>query len=218
MEKDPGDYRALTNLAAAAAALGDHERSFREAQRAVALDANWLKGYFRAGAAALRLGRPGDAAPLLERAAALDPDSERIRALLAEARDLLRGRPEDVAACKEAGNARFRRGEYAEAIALYSKGIGMCGPGTGELPVLLLNRAECHRQSGDYRRVVEDCTRALELDATSVKARLRRALALEASEKFNAALADFKGVIGLDPNNRLASEGMRRMHAAAAAV
>ena len=42
MEKDPGDYKALTNLAAAAAALGDHERSFREAQRAVALDAGWL--------------------------------------------------------------------------------------------------------------------------------------------------------------------------------
>ena len=52
--------------------------------------------------------------------------------------------------------------------------------------MLLLNRAECHRQSGDYRRVVEGCTRALELNATSVKALLRRALALEASEKFAA--------------------------------
>ena len=61
------------------------------------------------------------------------------------------------------------------------------------------------------RRVVADCTEALELDPTRVKAVLRRALACENLERFEEAMGGYRSTLELDPKNMIASQGYRRL-------
>ena len=81
------------------------------------------------------------------------------------------------------------------------------------LATLYVNRAECHRQLVDMRRVVEDCELALQLVPRSFKAHLRRALAMEYLEKYDAAAAGFKAALALDPSGTVASQGLGRVAA-----
>jgi Tfp pilus assembly protein PilF len=79
------------------------------------------------------------------------------------------------------------------------------------LSVLLTNRAMCALKTGDCRRCINDCTKALELNPSKCEAALlRRAQAYEQSEKFKLALADYRGVLKAMPNNSQALEGSHR--------
>ena len=58
-----------------------------------------------------------------------------------------------------------------------------------------------------------DCDAALAIDAGSVKATLRRALALEFLERRKDAADAFRATLALDPTCVAASEGARRIAA-----
>jgi len=75
------------------------------------------------------------------------------------------------------------------------------------------DRAECNRQLTEIKAVVTDCTAALEYAPRNLKAFLRRGLALEFLEKYDAAALDFKSAMGIDPSGGVASEGLRRVTA-----
>ena len=51
------------------------------------------------------------------------------------------------------------------------------------MSVLLSNRAACSSKVGDCEGCVRDCTQALELDTSCIKALVRRAAAYETMEK-----------------------------------
>ena len=114
--------------------------------------------------------------------------------------------PENVKQWKEKGNDLFRRGQYAEAVLVYSKAVdtldkgkqrggrGLCrtlflccvlaGKGHGEsLSTILNNRAACHLKNGNTQACVTDCTRSLQLVPINVKALVRRAKAYETMDK-----------------------------------
>jgi len=83
---------------------------------------------------------------------------------------------------------------------------------------LYANRAECARQLGVPREVVADCSAALRLAPRHEKALLRRAAALEATERFAAAAEDYEALAALGgAGERAAREGARRGRSAAAA-
>ena len=88
---------------------------------------------------------------------------------------------------KEEGNDLFRRGEMELAKAKYTTALAV-----EERSVLFANRAACHAKLGSHDDVITDCTRALELDETYVKALVRRAAAYEALDKLDAAIADLE--------------------------
>ena len=113
--------------------------------------------------------------------------------------------PKDVQQWKEKGNDLFRRGQYAEAVEVYSKAVdkldrgmwrGMgtiqeflsmyCIAGEGHeasLSTILNNRAACHLKNGTTQACVADCTRSLQLVPINVKALIRRAKAYEFMDK-----------------------------------
>lgn len=95
----------------------------------------------------------------------------------------------------------------------------LCAPGAdNELAATLYaNRAECSRQLGKPREVVDDCSSALKLSPQHPKALLRRAMALEQQERFAAAAEDYAALAALGgPGERAAREGERRCLKAAA--
>jgi len=95
-------------------------------------------------------------------------------------------RKEYAAKLKAAGNTAYGSKDYNIAIDLYGKAI-ICKPD----PIFYSNRAACFNALGQWEKVIEDTTAAINLDNEYVKALNRRANAYEHLEKYSEALLDF---------------------------
>lgn len=82
---------------------------------------------------------------------------------------------------------------------------------------LLERRAAALAQLGAFGAVERDCSAALALCPTFAAALLRRAMAREACERYEAAAADARAALAADPSERRASDITRRCASAAAA-
>lgn len=95
-------------------------------------------------------------------------------------------RKDYAAKLKAAGNKEYGEKNYTKAIDLYGQAI-LCKPD----PIFYSNRAACYNALGQWEKVVEDTTAAINLDNEYVKALNRRANAYEHMEKNSEALLDF---------------------------
>jgi tetratricopeptide (TPR) repeat protein len=59
---------------------------------------------------------------------------------------------------------------------------------------------------GEFKLVVEDCSKSLELDDKYVKSYLRRATALKKLKKYKESLCDYNKVIELDSTSNEAKD------------
>ncbi|KAI1193092.1 mitochondrial precursor protein [Nemania serpens] len=109
-----------------------------------------------------------------------DVDETTVAALTAQQRHELAQK------LKAAGNKAYGSKDYNKAIDLYSKAI-ICKPD----PIFYSNRAACYNALGEWGKVVEDTTAAINLDPLYVKALNRRATAYEHLEKYSESLLDF---------------------------
>ncbi len=109
----------------------------------------------------------------------------------------------------EEGKSQYACGKYDEAIAAFSTAIDTADSAV-ESAQAYSNRAAAQLQCRRYELTIADCTRALELDPGSVKAQLRRALALREVEQFARAWQDADAVLRVtapgSPLHRLAAE------------
>ncbi|GAA5890826.1 hypothetical protein JCM6882_008827 [Rhodosporidiobolus microsporus] len=97
---------------------------------------------------------------------------------------------------KARGNKLYSAKQYAEAVEYYTKAIAC-----EEQAVFYSNRAACYTNLNDLEKVVEDCTSALRLDSSYVKALNRRATAREqlgGVENLYGALCDFTAAAIID--------------------
>jgi len=109
-------------------------------------------------------------------------------------------------------------GTRGRAAAGYTKALVLCSPGEGnaQAAALYANRAECHRQLGSPCEVVRDCSAALLLHPGHAKALRRRALALEALERFSGAAEDYEALEALGGEGAPAARlGARRCRTSA---
>ncbi|GAA6040771.1 hypothetical protein JCM8097_003289 [Rhodosporidiobolus ruineniae] len=97
---------------------------------------------------------------------------------------------------KARGNKLYSSKQYDEAVRYYSKAIEC-----EEQAVFYSNRAACYTNLNDLDKVVEDCTSALRLDSSYIKALNRRATAREqigGVENLYLALCDFTAAAIID--------------------
>ncbi|KXS20440.1 hypothetical protein M427DRAFT_41229 [Gonapodya prolifera JEL478] len=90
------------------------------------------------------------------------------------------GTPDEIATnFKTQGNEAYRAGRssYPDAITFYSKGIAASPTDSSLLSVLYANRAAVHLELGNHRSAAEDASRAVQADASNVKAWYRGARA-----------------------------------------
>ncbi|KAJ8091745.1 TOM (translocase of outer membrane) complex component [Marasmius tenuissimus] len=95
-----------------------------------------------------------------------------------------------ASALKAKGNDAYKARSFEDAAQFYTRAIAMTPKPE---PVFYSNRAACYVNMSppQNEKVVEDCDEALKLDPNYVKALNRRAVALEALERFSEALRDF---------------------------
>lgn len=116
-------------------------------------------------------------------------------------------RKDYAAKLKAAGNTAYGAKDYPKAIDLYGKAI-LCKPD----PIFYSNRAACFNALGQWERVIEDTTAAINLDNEYVKALNRRANAYEHLEKFSEALLDFTASCIIDGfRNEASAQAVERL-------
>ncbi|TYI86883.1 hypothetical protein E1A91_D04G097400v1 [Gossypium mustelinum] len=120
---------------------------------------------------------------------------------------------------KTEGNKLFGNGQYQEALLQYEIALQV----TAEMPsateirsICHSNRAVCLLKLGNYEETIKECNKALELNASYMKALVRRGEAHEKLEHFEEAIADMKKILELDPANDQARKAIRRLEPLAA--
>jgi len=106
----------------------------------------------------------------------------------------------EAVAEKDRGNEWFKKGNYDKAIERYTRGMTLDPLNA----VLAANRAMALLKKGQYGAAETDCTLALSIDSTYIKAFQRRASARTGLDKFHLAMQDYEEVLRLEPKNKAA--------------
>ena len=142
--------------------MDDVEGALEDANSAIDVDETWVKAYFRRAKCLMRKDESEDAVRTLRKAMEVDETNAQVREFLRECEELAAAKPKDCCEMKVHAAAAYRNGDYEGAIALYDdvledidenetkrKEIG--GASRSALmdlrATILLNRAECYRQS-----------------------------------------------------------------------
>ncbi|KAM7402201.1 hypothetical protein PAMP_017464 [Pampus punctatissimus] len=116
---------------------------------------------------------------------------------------------------KHKGNQYFKAGRYQQAIIQYQRIIFWlemeCGTGREQFKRIkdfslkaYLNLALCFLRLNEFSQAIENCNKAIELEAFNEKALYRRGEARLLCNEFSLALTDFQQVLQVNSSNRAA--------------
>ncbi|ODN02889.1 Protein unc-45 B [Orchesella cincta] len=105
---------------------------------------------------------------------------------------------EDPLKIKEEANELFKVGQYENAIDLCNKALEICKDDNLRC-ILHKNAAASHLKLKEYDDTIKHCDKALEMKPQDPKALYRRALALEALERFEEAYRDAQKALVASP-------------------
>ncbi|XP_048870801.1 dnaJ homolog subfamily C member 7-like [Brienomyrus brachyistius] len=114
------------------------------------------------------------------------PDHEKARLACRNAKALK--------AKKEEGNTAFKDGNYEAAFDLYSEALMIDPNNIKTNAKLYCNRATVGSKLNKIEQAMEDCTSAIKLDETYIKAYLRRAQCYMDTEMYEEAVRDYEKV------------------------
>uniref|UniRef100_A0AAX7SIZ5 J domain-containing protein n=1 Tax=Astatotilapia calliptera TaxID=8154 RepID=A0AAX7SIZ5_ASTCA len=95
---------------------------------------------------------------------------------------------------KEEGNKAFKEGNYEAACELYSEALTIDPNNIKTNAKLYCNRATVGSKLKKLEQAIEDCTKAIKLDETYIKAYLRRAQCYMDTEQYEEAVRDYEKV------------------------
>jgi len=216
-ELDPKNPIFYTNRSTAYFKMEKFDKSLRDANKAIKCDPKWAKGYYRKGVVLMEMNQHKEALPALEKASKLKPDNVSFSNAVAACKAHNMKGMSGAEILKMEANELFKSGRIEDAIKKYTQAIAACKDNDKDKLIkadIYANRAACHRQLYASKKVVADCTSALEYNPRHVKAMIRRAQAQESLEKFTEALQDFQQATYLAPGTPVAVQGASRIRAA----
>ncbi|OWK11669.1 TTC1, partial [Cervus elaphus hippelaphus] len=121
-------------------------------------------------------------------------------------------RREESSRLKEEGNEQFKKGDYIEAESSYTRGLQTC-PSCfqKDRSVLFSNRAAARMKQDKKEMAISDCSKAIQLNPSYIRAILRRAELYEKTDKLDEALEDYKSILEKDPSVHQAREACMRL-------
>lgn len=117
------------------------------------------------------------------------------------------GTPEEIATnFKNQGNECFQSKQFQHAVQYYTQGLDAdCGVDVINV-ALYLNRAACNLKLKNYRRCIEDCKRALQIDDSNVKACYRAGQAFFAVDRLDEGRQILEYGLSKDSGNQAIKE------------
>lgn len=128
------------------------------------------------------------------------PQPQQLNGLGSAAHKVARPPPPTAAALKDRGNKLYQAGYYTDAISCYTQSVEL-----QPTSIAYANRAMSKLRLKQYTEAEQDCTAALQLDPSYVKALHRRGTARKQLGKFLEAAADFEEALRLEPANKTLS-------------
>eukprot|EP00211_Chloroparvula_japonica_P014633 CAMPEP_0119133070 /NCGR_PEP_ID=MMETSP1310-20130426/12927_1 /TAXON_ID=464262 /ORGANISM="Genus nov. species nov., Strain RCC2339" /LENGTH=258 /DNA_ID=CAMNT_0007123745 /DNA_START=80 /DNA_END=856 /DNA_ORIENTATION=- len=205
IDANPNEHTFYSNRSAAYFALNKFEESVDDARQCVRIAPKWIKGYYRTALSMKELLLFEEAEEILLKGLTVEPNNRDLKDLLTNVRRELSemqtkaGRGADgkplspAAAAKDRGNAEFKNGMHNNAIRWYTRGIIVAKDDERDVKIACYsNRATCYAQTHNYKKVIADATKVLEMEPRHGKCLIRRGLAYEALEKYKLALEDMK--------------------------
>ncbi|CDQ63229.1 protein unc-45 homolog A [Oncorhynchus mykiss] len=122
------------------------------------------------------------------------------------------GKEKNPGALKEEGNTLFNAGDMQGALCFYTKALKL-SHSQAESAVLHRNRSACYLKLEDYTKAEADASKALDADPGDVKARFRRAQALQKLGRLNEAFLDAQRCAQMEPTNNTFKEMLRLLGA-----
>ncbi|KAG6396336.1 hypothetical protein SASPL_142484 [Salvia splendens] len=117
-----------------------------------------------------------------------------------------------ASSAKNKGMDNYKQGQFADAIKWLSWAVVLLEKaGDDGTEDVLVNRASCYKEVGEYKKAVADCTKVLERDGKNVSVLVQRALLYESMEKYKLGAEDLRTVMKLDPGNRVARSTIHRL-------
>jgi DnaJ family protein C protein 7 len=101
---------------------------------------------------------------------------------------------------KQAGNDAFRNNDFQKASELYTEALNIDTLNKLTNSKLYCNRALVNSKLKKYDDCITDCTKALDLDPTYIKAYLRRAKCYMDTEQYEEAVRDYEKLTKMDRN------------------
>lgn len=203
--------------------MSDWEAALTDSSECVRLNGGFWKGHARKIRAEIELGDYLAAQKSVDAALRAVPNEpeilklrDEVRPHVARARRKSKAGMTRAALMKEEGNEKFKAGQHEAAIPHYTRGIAGLSQAERGSPLELAlynNRAACYQQISNHSAMVEDCSHVLELDPRNQKALLRRALGLEALERYRSALQDIRALLAVNPNVPIANAAQHRIGA-----
>ncbi|XP_051848393.1 protein unc-45 homolog B isoform X1 [Antechinus flavipes] len=117
----------------------------------------------------------------------------------------------DAVQLKEEGNKYFQNQNYEEASKSYSQALRLTKD-KALLATLYRNRAACGLKMESYAQAASDASKAIDINASDIKALFRRCQALEQLGKLDQAFKDVQRCATLEPQNRNFQETLRRLN------
>ncbi|XP_067293351.1 protein unc-45 homolog A isoform X2 [Pseudorasbora parva] len=119
---------------------------------------------------------------------------------------------QDSSALREEGNSHFKAGDVQQALSCYTKALKISDC-QSESAVLYRNRAACYLKIEDYTKAEADAAKALDVDPGDIKARFRRAQALQKLGRLDQAFMDTQKCAQLEPKNKAFQDLLRQLGA-----
>ncbi|XP_067829772.1 FK506-binding protein-like [Heptranchias perlo] len=122
---------------------------------------------------------------------------------------------------KAKGTVQFKNGNLFGAARRYAKSLRLLVTVKYDVPLekgeeynkvrstLYSNLAACQIKQNQFRNVIQNCSKALEMDPDSVKCLYRRGQAYASINEFDKASGDLKRVLQLEPGNSAAVQQLR---------
>lgn len=131
----------------------------------------------------------------------LDPDSKQAIKMLRMVQKLTR--------TKEEGNNAFKARDYRKAIELWTATLEIDPDNKDVNSKVLQNRAQAYINLKEYDNAIRDCTEALRIDPSYLKAQKVRAKAYGASGNWEEAVKEYKAVAEANPGEKGIQEDIR---------
>jgi len=114
--------------------------------------------------------------------------------------------PIKSAEAKERGNAKFKGGNYPEALKEYEEAIKR----NPDDHTNYSNRAACYMKLAAFDQGIKDCDECIARKPDFVKAYIRKGIMQCSKKEFNQAIQTFDQGLKYDPNNTELKEGLQK--------